>query len=318
MFAVAVCMFGAAIAMVDPKLFDHILSTITTVISSIIILGIIGGVIYLIIQTRKIENKPCTHTVKRCQLSSRAYGYDGYTNSNIDTYCQQVQAIAIDSCEENRIEHVKHSQQSQLNVKHTTHDIYIGIRSCANVRVWDVSILREIEWKRFEAVCTGYLNIAGYVAQETNTGADGGVDIRVSKPGDEKFKGIVQCKAWNTYKVGIKPIRELFGIMAADRISTGILITSGDFTAEAEKFASGKITLVCGEKFINLIKKLSQSDQEWLLDVALEGDYRTPTCPHCDIKMTLREVAKGRNVGGKFWGCVRYPRCKQTLVYKKI
>ncbi|MDD2307914.1 MAG: restriction endonuclease [Prolixibacteraceae bacterium] len=91
-------------------------------------------------------------------------------------------------------------------------------------RDWDVSILKEIEWKRFEKICTEYLKMAGYVAQETNVGADGGVDIHVRKPSDENFKGIVQCKAWNTYKVGVKPIRELFGIMAADQISTGILL----------------------------------------------------------------------------------------------
>lgn len=56
--------------------------------------------------------------------------------------------------------------------------------------------------------------------------------------------------------------------------------------------------------------------QRRLLEVALEGDYRTPTCPQCDIKMVLRESKKGRGNGGQFWGCVRYPRCKQTLVYK--
>jgi restriction system protein len=106
--------------------------------------------------------------------------------------------------------------------------------------------------------------------------------------------------------------------MAAERISTGIFITSGDFTSEAEEFAKGKINLVWGEKFIYLIKKLSEDDQKWLLDVALDGDYRTPTCPQCDIKMALRESKKGRNAGGQFWGCVRYPQCRQTLIYKEI
>lgn len=94
-------------------------------------------------------------------------------------------------------------------------------------------------------------------------------------------------------------------------------MTSGDFTAEAEDFAKGKITLIWGEKFINLIGKLSEENQDMLLKIALEGDYRTPTCPQCDVKMTLRESSKGRNSGGHFWGCVRYPRCKQTLIYKE-
>lgn len=181
---------------------------------------------------------------------------------------------------------------------------------------WDNTVLPSIEWKRFEIVTREFLRMAGYEAQETNTGADGGVDIRITKPTVEGFKGVVQCKAWNTYKVGVKPVRELFGIMAAERISYGMVITSGGFTAEAEEFATGKMKLISGTRFLELIYKLPQEKQEWLLGIALEGDYRTPTCPQCDVKMALRESKKGRNLGGQFWGCVNYPRCKQTLVYK--
>jgi restriction system protein len=180
---------------------------------------------------------------------------------------------------------------------------------------WSVAILRDIEWKRFEMVCSEYLRLVGFVATETTVGADGGVDIRIHKAGVENSAGIVQCKAWNSYKVGVKPVRELFGVMAAERISTGIFMTSGEFTAEAEEFARGKITLVNGEKLISQIRKLAAADQERLLDMALEGDYQTPTCLRCDVKMTLRESTHGRNAGGHFWGCVNYPKCKQTLSY---
>jgi restriction system protein len=178
---------------------------------------------------------------------------------------------------------------------------------------WTVAILRDIEWKRFEVVCSEYLKMVGFIATETNIGADGGVDIRIHKPGVDNSAGIVQCKAWNSYKVGIKPVRELFGVMAAERISTGIFMTSGEFTTEAEQFAKGKITLVSGERLLSLICKLAAADQDRLLNIALEGDYKTPTCPRCGVKMTLRESTKRSNTGGQFWGCVQYPRCKQTL-----
>lgn len=39
----------------------------------------------------------------------------------------------------------------------------------------------------------------------------------------------------------------------------------------------------------------------------------TPECPRCGGEMVLREVKKGSNVGNKFWGCVRVPRCKGTI-----
>jgi len=181
-------------------------------------------------------------------------------------------------------------------------------------RVWTESILKEIEWKRFETVTKEFLNMTGYLAQETKVGADGGVDIRITKQGNSAFQGIVQCKAWNAYKVGVKPVRELFGIMAAEKVAVGMLISSGTFTAEAEDFAKGKVVLIPGWKFLEHILKLSEENRQRLLEIALEGDYQTPTCPQCDLKMTLREVKSGKNSGSKFWGCVRYPRCRQTFV----
>lgn len=183
---------------------------------------------------------------------------------------------------------------------------------------WDDQVLKIIEWRRFEKVTKEFLSLTGFVATETKTGADGGVDIRVHRVGNPEAIGIIQCKAWHTYKVGIKVVRELFGIMAADRIKMGMIITSGDFTGEAVEFGTAnKLKLVSGSQFLELITRLPEEKQQHLLNVALEGDYSTPTCPQCDVKLVKRESSKGRSAGGYFWGCVNYPRCKQTLVFKE-
>ena len=179
---------------------------------------------------------------------------------------------------------------------------------------WSAQVLNSLEWKRFETVCVEYFRMTGYDPKETRIGADGGVDIWVYKPGSEKPFGIVQCKAWTTYKVGIKSVRELFGVMAAEGVGRGMFITSGEFTSEALEFAAGKsLRLISGNMFLDFIGKLPVEKQQELLSLALEGDYRTPTCPRCGIKMTLRE---GKGSGRDFWGCLRFPRCKATLVYK--
>jgi restriction system protein len=179
---------------------------------------------------------------------------------------------------------------------------------------WSAEVLSSLEWKRFETVCAEYFRLTGYVPKETRIGADGGVDIWVYKPGSEKPFGIVQCKAWTTYKVGIKPVRELYGVMAAEGVANGMFITSGEFTNEALEFAEGKkLRLISGEMFLDFIGKLPAEKQQELLALAVEGDYRTPTCPRCGVKMKLREK---RGSGRDFWGCVRFPRCKATLVYK--
>ncbi len=180
---------------------------------------------------------------------------------------------------------------------------------------WSAQVLRSLKWKRFETVCSEYLRMVGYDPRETKIGADGGVDIWVYKSGSEKPAGIVQCKAWTTYKVGVKPVRELFGVMAAEGVANGKFITSGEFTAEALEFAKEKrLELISGEAFLAWIRKLSPEKQTALLTVALEGDYRTPTCPQCGVKMTARQRGDSNR---KFWGCPRYPKCRATLVYKE-
>ncbi len=203
--------------------------------------------------------------------------------------------------------------------RQTFNDLLIADTSLQEMREaeptsWSLTVLKSLEWKRFETLCAEYFRLAGYIPEETRIGADGGVDIRVYKPGTEKPFGIVQCKAWTTYRVGVKPVRELYGIMAAEGVANGMFMTSGDFTSEALAFAEGKrLRLVTGETLLNYIGKLSNENQQALLTVALEGDYRTPTCPQCGVKMTLRRGKGGRS---DFWGCVRFPRCRAKLVYK--
>lgn len=38
-------------------------------------------------------------------------------------------------------------------------------------------------------------------------------------------------------------------------------------------------------------------------------------CPKCRSKLVLRVAKRGRNPGGKFWGCSRYPKCRGTREY---
>ena len=122
---------------------------------------------------------------------------------------------------------------------------------------------------------------------------------------------VVQCKAWKTYTVGVKPVRELFGVMAAQKVAEGIFVTTGAYTAEAYDFAAGKnIHLIDGPDLVGKLRTLAPEKQRALLDLATAGDYVTPTCPSCDIKMIERSAKIG---GDPFWGCANYPRCQTTL-----
>ncbi|EAU56051.1 restriction endonuclease [Mariprofundus ferrooxydans] len=180
-----------------------------------------------------------------------------------------------------------------------------------------LDLIWKIEWKRFEELCRAYLEVKGGRAETTKIGPDGGVDINLFKDKSDKPFAIVQCKAWNAYKVGVKPVRELFGVMAAEGVSTGIFMNTGSYTREAVAFAKGKkLLLISGEDLVKSILEMPDEIQSKLLQVATEGDYTTPTCPRCDTKLTLKKVSSGKNAGNEFWGCRSYPRCRVTLKYK--
>jgi ssDNA-binding Zn-finger/Zn-ribbon topoisomerase 1 len=40
--------------------------------------------------------------------------------------------------------------------------------------------------------------------------------------------------------------------------------------------------------------------------------HAVPACPDCGAEMRLRTARRGKNAGGQFWGCSRYPECKGT------
>jgi len=168
---------------------------------------------------------------------------------------------------------------------------------------WSLELLKQLEWKRFEEVTAEYYRIQAFDAKTTRIGADGGIDIVLRKDGLDKPIAVVQCKAHKN-NIGIKPIRELYGVMAAEKIENGVFITTSDYTSEAIRFAEEKkMLLLSGKDFIQKINNLNHEQKSKLLDFATHGDYITPTCPRCDIKMIIKTRRKDR---GEFWGCPNY------------
>jgi restriction system protein len=182
-----------------------------------------------------------------------------------------------------------------------------------NKEIWDFELLNDLEWKRFEEVVSEYYRLLGYRSEVTRMGADGGVDIVLYEQGAENPSIIIQCKSWSK-KVGVKAIRELYGVMAADGVSYGIFATTSDYTNEAKEWIKGKsMQLLTGNDLVTMFNNLAEEQRKTHLTNALMGEYSTPTCPSCDQKMVNRTASKGKSAGSSFWGCRNYPRCKQTF-----
>ena len=57
------------------------------------------------------------------------------------------------------------------------------------------------------------------------------------------------------FKVSVQVVRELYGVMAARGAASGIVVTSGTFTQDAIKFASGRnVRLIAGDDLRELVR----------------------------------------------------------------
>jgi restriction system protein len=128
---------------------------------------------------------------------------------------------------------------------------------------WDKAFLKSIEWKRFEEISMEYLRINNCKANVTCTGADGGIDIKISDSNGKVF-AIGQCKSWSK-PIGVGLIRELYGIMAAENVRHGIFLTTSEFSKDAKEFAIGKnLLLIDSDEFISLVNNLDEISRKRL------------------------------------------------------
>lgn len=180
---------------------------------------------------------------------------------------------------------------------------------------WSLELIRSLDWKRFEELCAGYFQAKGRKAQVTDLGADGGIDVLLFGDNDpEKILGVVQCKAWAQKPVGVREIRELLGVMTDVGCPLGVYVTTSGYTPDAKAFAEGKhIKLMDAGQLLALIQELPMESRTELLQRTTLGDFTTPSCPSCGIKLVSRTSRKGNNAGQSFWGCRNFPRCRYTM-----
>jgi restriction system protein len=66
---------------------------------------------------------------------------------------------------------------------------------------------------------------------------------------------LVQCKRWTGKSVGVSVVRELYGIMAAEKADEGILVTTSSFTQDTKSFVVGKpIQLIDGTRLLPRVR----------------------------------------------------------------
>ena len=172
-----------------------------------------------------------------------------------------------------------------------------------------MELLVEMDWKRFEELCQEFWTLKGFPARSTGPGADGGVDVVIAERSNpDKSFAIVQCKS-HAQPIGVAPVRELWGCKDHFKASLAIFYSVSGFHPAAMEFAAGKhLKLIDGPELLKQILQLPAADQASLLAKITQGDYTTPSCPTCEIKL-IRHA--GKNGRPDFWGCMNFRRCGQ-------
>ncbi len=157
--------------------------------------------------------------------------------------------------------------------------------------------IRALGWKDFEHLMAEAFRRQGYTVSRTDPGPDGGVDLILEKDGEIR---LVQCKQWRNQRVGVKPVRELKGVVSAEGASCGIFVCSGDYTTEAASFARrAGIELIDGRTLAGMLQ--------------LPADVQPTTaeqCPRCGSELVERVARRGPRSGQSFFGCASFPRCR--------
>lgn len=194
--------------------------------------------------------------------------------------------------------------------------------------------LHAMSWQEFELLVGEGFRRRGYAVKEVGGGgADGGVDLILTKAGEKIF---VQCKQWKAFKVGVSTVRELYGVMVAHGAVGGFVVTSGRFTQEASAFAKGRnVQLIDGPSLMKLLREARSESRDNLSApnsiapqvvaslggrVEVAGTVKVtptaptePACPKCGEPMARRVAKRGAAAGKFFWGCSAFSEgCRGT------
>ncbi len=193
--------------------------------------------------------------------------------------------------------------------------------------------IRELTWREFEHLLGEAYRRKGYsVHVAGGDKPDGGVDIEL-RLGEQVT--LVQCKHWNSGKVGVRVVRELLGVVTQSQAHEGILVASGGFTDDAIAFArkSPIIHLVGANELQSLIRSVQRDPgtsvppaqsrtspplpSPSVSTESVETVKPTPPCPGCGTPMVQRVAKRGKHNGNPFWGCPTYPKCWGKIPIRK-
>jgi len=169
--------------------------------------------------------------------------------------------------------------------------------------------LCSIDWFQFEKIVElTYRKLGHAVTRRGGANPDGGIDLIIEKGGQ---RSAVQCKQWRTRDVGVRQVREFLGALTDAAIPKGVFITLSGYTGDAKHLADKHGIMMLNQT--GLAELLEATDAKFDPEALAILRDTEKFCPKCENKLVIRTAIKGRNQGGKFWGCSTFPKCHFVL-----
>jgi HJR/Mrr/RecB family endonuclease len=113
--------------------------------------------------------------------------------------------------------------------------------------------LEELSWKDFREYVMGLFERLGYSRVDNRGLNDERTDLKLKRDGR---MSVVRCKKYYVRKVPLSMVLEFYEAMSSEPdLEKGYFITTGFFSREAKKFASGKkLELIDRVKFMDFVR----------------------------------------------------------------
>lgn len=160
----------------------------------------------------------------------------------------QVVAFDRESYAKERLQLAKEREER----RHAAEEEYIR-------QIRELDNLRALSGIEFEQVVGMIFQRQGYAVSCTRVSGDGGIDLNMIL---QDKRHIVQCKNWKAL-VGVKEVRELYGVLCHCRADRAFLVTTSRFTKEARAFAkrAKNLELIDGPTLMQMKHNLRLTDK---------------------------------------------------------
>lgn len=122
------------------------------------------------------------------------------------------------------------------------------------------SHLRSMKSRDFEELIAELFDGFGFDVELTQSTRDGGRDIvAIGNQHIAASKYLIECKRYaESNRVGIQPVRSLYGVVNDEHATKGILVTTSSFTRPAEEFIERNKWVLEGRAFDGIVNWLRE------------------------------------------------------------